>query len=89
MDFDAVAFHAAEPGHLAFGKLMDGVAQGNLHVLVGEFSQDVLRYKLVLKAVLDKVLRRDRFQQAADFLHQTFLQALFQPPVDARHTLFA
>ena len=34
VDGDAVALHAAEPGHLAFGKLMDGISQGNHHVVV-------------------------------------------------------
>ncbi len=35
VDDDAVAFHAAEPGHLAFGELVDGVGEEGTHLIVG------------------------------------------------------
>ena len=34
VDPDPVALHAAEPGHLALGELVDGVAQDDDHVVV-------------------------------------------------------
>ena len=35
MDPDALAFHAAEPGHLAFGELVDGCRQLGAHLFEG------------------------------------------------------
>ena len=39
----------------------------------------------VAQSIIDKVLRRDRFQQPPNFLHQAFLQAFLQAPVYTGH----
>lgn len=44
----AAAGEAAEPGHLAFGKLVDGVGQEDAHFFVGEDAKDVLGDEFVL-----------------------------------------
>ena len=66
MDAHAVAFHPAEPGHLALGKLVDGVSQGNDHIVVTELPQHILCNKLIFKAVVDEVIGRNSAVQQAD-----------------------
>lgn len=60
MDADAAAFHSAEPGHLAFGKLMDGCGEGLLHLVETEFAGEIEGDEFVLQAVVDEVFGRDR-----------------------------
>ena len=40
-NFSPFAFHSAEPGHLAFGKLVDGYGELFAHLVEGEFSDEV------------------------------------------------
>ena len=90
MDADAVAFHAAEPGHLALGELMDGVREQDMHLIIGEFSQYILRNELILKTVPDQVLGRDAaVQEALDFLDKAVFQPLVQAAVDAGDAFLA
>ena len=90
MDADAVAFHAAEPGHLAFGELVDGVGEEDVHLVVGEFPKHILRNELVFKAVPEEVVGRDAaFEEALDFLDEAILEALVQAAVDAGDALLA
>ena len=53
MDADAAALHSAEPGHLAFGELMDGGSEGLLHLVEAEFAGEIEGDEFVLKAVVD------------------------------------
>ena len=85
VDDVAVAFHSAEPGHLAFGELVDGVGKEGAHLVVGEDAEDVLGDEFVFQSVVDEVLCGDAaVQKAADFVHEAFCQARIQPRVDAR-----
>ena len=59
VDADAAAFHSAEPGHLAFGKLVDGGGEGLLHLVEAEFAGEIEGDEFVLKAVVDEVFGRD------------------------------
>ena len=61
MDADAFAFHAAEPGHLPFGKLVDCGCQLASHLIVCEFAYQVLCHEFVLQSVVDQILCADRF----------------------------
>ena len=84
MDPDAVTLHAAEPGHLALGELVDGVGEEDVHLVVGKLSQDILCNELILKAVPDQVIGRDAVvQQAPDLFDEAVFQAFVQPAVDA------
>ena len=53
MNLYSISFHTAEPGHLALGKLMDGITQGHHHILVGLLAQDILGNELIFKAVIE------------------------------------
>lgn len=59
MDADAAAFHSAEPGHLAFGELVDGGGEGLLHLVEAEFAGEIESDEFVLKAIVDEVFGRD------------------------------
>ena len=41
LNFSPFALHSAEPGHLAFGKLVDGYGELFAHLVEGEFSDEV------------------------------------------------
>ena len=90
MDADAVALHAAEPGHLALGELVDGVPEEDVHLLVGQLPQKILRNEFILKTVPEQVFGRDTaVQEALDLFDETVFQALVQPAVDAGDALLA
>ena len=91
MDGDgAAAGEAAEPGHLAFGKLVDGVGQEDAHFFVGEDAKDVLGDEFVLETIVNKVIGRDAgSQQTANLLYEAFLQAGVKATVNAGNALFA
>ena len=94
MDADAFAFHAAEPGHLTFGELVDGCGELDAHFLQGKFADYVLRNELVFKTIVDEVFGWDRLvvrrecrvgavDQSADFLDHAFLNSGVEPAVDS------
>ncbi len=89
MDFDSVAFHAAEPGHLAFGKLVDGVTKAYCHLLVVVLAQYKFRNKLIFKSIVDKVVGLDAFQKAADLFYQPFPEPIFQADVYPADAFFS
>ena len=69
---------------------MDGVGQEDVHLVVGEFSQYILRNELIFKAVPDQVIGRDAaVQQALDLLDEAVFQAFVQPAVDALDAFLA
>ena len=74
---------AAEPGHLALGELLDGVAQFFDHLLVADLPGQVPGQVFVFQAELDHEFFADTLvQKGADFIHHALLQALFKPLVD-------
>ena len=57
VDADAFALHSAEPGHLPFGKLVDGGGELRAHLVVGQFPDDVLGDEFVFESVVYEVFR--------------------------------
>ena len=47
-DVESHAFHAAEPGHLPFGELVDGGVELRDHIAVVQFAYKILGDKLIL-----------------------------------------
>ena len=56
----AFAFHAAEPGHLALGELMDRGRELGAHFVEGEFADDMLRHEFVLESIIYEVFGWNR-----------------------------
>ena len=74
----------AEPGHLAFGELFDGVSQFFHHLFITDLSGQIPGEIFILQAELDHELFADAFlQQGADLVHHALLQPLFQPLIDS------
>ena len=69
----SVTFHPPEPGHLAFGKLVNGVSKEDNHVIVWILTKQILRHKLVFQAVIYQVICGDCLKQPLHFFHQAFL----------------
>ena len=85
VDEVAVALHAAKPGHLALGELVDGVGEEGAHLVVAEDAEDVLRHEFVFQTVIDQVFGGDAGgEQAADLVDETFGQARVEARVDPR-----
>ena len=93
MDADAFAFHAAEPGHLAFCELVDGSGKLYTHLLVCELPYQIKGYKFVLQSVVDKVFGHywpvvwsqggmRAVDQSSDFFYHSFFQSGIQASVD-------
>ena len=79
MDGDATALlHAAEPGHLALGKLVDGNLQLAEHLVVGQLADAIKGDVLVLQAVADEALGGDGLQERLHLLYHAFLQTGLQ-----------
>ena len=79
MDGDATALlHAAEPGHLALGKLVDGYLQLAEHFVVGQLADAIEGDVLVLQTVADETLGGDGLQERLHLLYHAFLQTGFQ-----------
>ena len=75
MNDDAIAFHSSEPGHLSFGKLVNGVRKKGKELIIAQDSEYVLGYELVLQAVIDKILGADTaVQEALHLLDQALLE---------------
>ena len=90
MDGEPSALHASEPGHLAFGKLVDGYLQPLEHLVVGGLSCDILRHELVLQSVVRQVFDGNAFvEQSSHLLHHTVLQTVFQPSGNLLATVLA
>ena len=84
------ALHAAEPRHLALGKLMDGYLEALEHLVVGETACDVFGDEFVFETVVDEVVGRDSLgEKAADFVYHAFVEAGFQTSRNLRTTLVA
>lgn len=83
MDGEAAALHAPKPGHLSFGKLVDGDLQAAEHLVVGGAAEGVFGDKLILQTVVDQILGRDRLEQTFYLLYHSFLQSLAQTARDA------
>ena len=74
------AFHSPEPCHLPFGKLVDGYLKLAEHFVVGKISQHILGHKLVLQAVVDKVVGLYALvEQCLNLVYHTLVYALPQP----------
>ena len=56
MDSKASSFHPPEPGHLAFGKLVDGYFQLAEHFIIGQLANDVKCQILVFQSVVNEVV---------------------------------
>ena len=59
MDREASALHTTKPRHLSLGKLMDGDFETRKHFVVGELPCQIFRQKLILQAIVYKVVSRD------------------------------
>ena len=83
VDGEASALHAAEPRHLALGKLVDGNLQALEHLVVGETAHEVLGDELLLQAVIDEVVGRDALsEQSPDLLYHALVQTGLQAAGD-------
>ena len=83
MDAEPPALHAAEPCHLALGKLVDGYLQLAEHFVAGGFTDDVFRHVFVLKAIVYKVFGwNPAIQQSTDFLRHSLVEPCLQSPGD-------
>ena len=79
VDGDATALlHAAEPGHLALGKLVDGNLQLAEHLVVGQLADAIKGDVLVLQTVADETLGGDGLQERLHLLYHAFLQTGLQ-----------
>src|SRR5690554_338703 len=77
------SLHAPEPGHLSFGKLVNGDIELGHHFVVAQTARHVLGDKLILQAIINQVLGTKSFsQQSLHLSHQSLLQALLQAPCD-------
>ena len=75
MNDDAIAFHSSEPGHLSFGKLVNGVRKKGEELIIAQDSEHVLGHELVLQAVIDEVLGADAaVQKPLHLLYQALLK---------------
>ena len=84
MDGAALAFHLAEPGALAFGKLADGKIEFAFHAFPLHLPGDVERKIFVFQAVIGKLFGPEPLvEQGAHFFDHTLLQAFFQTFFDA------
>ena len=59
MDIDAIAFHAAEPGHLPFGEAADVGKEVSEELIFGTLTQQIACEVSVFKAVAHKSFRLD------------------------------
>src|SRR5690554_3670882 len=55
--------HAPEPGHMSFGKLVNGDIELGHHFVVAQTARHVLGDKLVLQAIINQVLGTKSFSQ--------------------------
>ena len=77
------ALHTTEPGHLPFGKLMNGDFQSSQHLLIRSFSYHIFCDKLVFQPVIQQVFcRNTTIEESLDFLYHPILQTLFQTAGD-------
>ena len=77
VDDGTTALHAAEPRHLALGKLVDGNLQLTHHLVVTEFSDDVLCDVFILQAIVGEVFGLDAaVKQTAHLLHHAMVETL-------------
>ena len=89
MDGKSTPFHTAEPGHLAFGKLVDGCFQLREHLFIGQLADEIKCQILVFQSVIDEVIRLDALlYQKAHFVYHSFFQALVQAAGDFLPTQF-
>lgn len=90
MDGEAAPRHSSEPGHLAFGKLVDSDLQLSDHLLVGEFPNDVKCEIFVLQSVIDKVLGLDTaVEESAHFVDHSFVETAFETSADLLSSFLA
>ena len=72
MDAGTAALHAPEPGHLAFGELVDGDGESLTHLPVVELAQKIECDELVLKPVgNESFCRHSAVQQTLYLLHHS------------------
>lgn len=84
MDEGAAGFHAAEEGHLALGKLVDGGGEEGEHRVIVNDAQHVLGHEFVLQAVVDEVFRTNAgIEEAPDLFDEAAVEALAEALVDA------
>ena len=83
MNGKASSLHSPEPGHLAFGKLMDGYFQLAEHFVVGQLADDVKCQVFVFQSIVDKVVRMNALgYQPTYFVYHPFVQSLAQATGD-------
>ena len=85
VDGGAAFFHAAEPGHLALGELVDGDFQLAEHFFFGQLADDVLGDEFVFQAVIDEVFGVNALlvDKAAHLVDHAFVQTGAQAAADA------
>ena len=85
MDRGAALFHAAEPGHLALGELVDGDFQLAEHLFLGQLVDDVLGDEFVFQTVVYQVLGVDALvvDEAAHLVDHALIKAGPQAAADA------
>ena len=85
VDGDAVAFHAAEPGHLALGEAADVGVEVVEHLLVGVVGfGEVAGEVLVFEAVLQETFLGDAVvEEALDLVDHAVVEALLEADADA------
>ena len=71
MDMDSAPFEAAEPGHLPFGKLVYGGRKPKKHLVIAQFSKNILSYLLVFIPLSDKPLSMNSLREKSlDLLYK-------------------
>lgn len=89
MNLRAPPLHAAKPGHLPLGKLMNGDFQLTEHLVVGQLADDILRDVLVFQPIINKVIRlHATVKQAPYLLHHAIVETLPQSGRDLPSSLF-
>ena len=90
MDGNPAAFHAAEVGHLTFGKLVYGNLQLAYHFVVCEFTDDMHGEVFIFQSVINQILGCNaRCEYATHFVDHALLLALVQAAGDALAAQFA
>ncbi len=80
MDGMSFSLHAPEPGHLAFGKLVDGGIQFLKHLFVGEVPCQIIGHMPVFEPVETKLCGlQPSLKQPSYFIHHAIPEPDFQP----------
>ena len=84
VDVVSVFFHSSEPGHLAFGELVNGGVESLIHLLVVELSGEVLDDEFVFKAVVFYLFGGESLvKECFDFADHALVESLLESLGDA------